>query len=79
MAWLDRQSLLQYKEKSQTNRVPLVTTYRPVLKDLGSILRKHLPILHTNERIADVFKGPSHGILQLSQKFEGHGGKSQAG
>ena len=58
MEQLDRQSLLQYKEKTHTDRVPLVTTYHPVLKDLGRILRKHLPILHTNTRMADVFKDP---------------------
>jgi hypothetical protein len=54
----DRQSLLQYKEKSHTVRVPLVTTYHPVLKDLGSILRlrKLQPILHTNARMVDVFR-----------------------
>jgi hypothetical protein len=55
MARQDRLSLLQYKEKSHTDRVSLVTTYYQVLKDL---VRKHLPILHTNARMADVFRDP---------------------
>ena len=54
----DRQTLLQYKEKKDNSRVPLVTTYHPVLKNLNSILRKNLPILHTNERMAELFKDP---------------------
>jgi hypothetical protein len=55
---MDRQVLLQYK-KALTIRDQLVTTYHLVLKDLGRILRKHLPILRTKARMADVFKDPS--------------------
>jgi hypothetical protein len=52
----DRETLLQYKEKKDNSRVPLVTTYHPVLKNLNSILRKSLPILHNNERLAELSK-----------------------
>jgi hypothetical protein len=58
MAQLDRQCFLQYKEKAHTDRVPLVTTYHPVLKDLSSILKKHLHILHNNTSMANVLKDP---------------------
>ena len=54
----DRQSLLQYKERSSGDRVPMITTYHSVLKDLNTILKKHIPILYANKRMADVFKEP---------------------
>ncbi|XP_052708956.1 uncharacterized protein LOC128183834 [Crassostrea angulata] len=54
----DRKTLLQYKEKTDKSRVPLVTTYHPALKTLNSILRNNLPILYTNERMADLFNDP---------------------
>ncbi|XP_052680295.1 uncharacterized protein LOC128161092 [Crassostrea angulata] len=54
----DRKTLLQYKEKTDKSRVPLVTTYHLALKNLNSMLRNNLPILYTNERMADLFKDP---------------------
>ena len=54
----DRNALLQYKPKTDNSRVPLVTTYHPALKILNNILRKNLPTLHKNERMANVFKEP---------------------
>ncbi|XP_065938446.1 uncharacterized protein [Magallana gigas] len=54
----DRKTLLQYKEKTDKSRIPLVTTYHPALKNLNSILRNNLSILYTNERMADLFKDP---------------------
>lgn len=54
----DRKTLLQYKEKTDKSRVPLVTTYHPALKNLNTILKSNLPILYTNERMADLFKDP---------------------
>ena len=58
MSQQDRQELLQYNVKPHNDRVPMVTTYHPALRDLNGILRKHLPILHANKRLADVFKDP---------------------
>jgi hypothetical protein len=58
MSLLNRKSLLQYRAKSTGNRVPMVTTYHPVLKDLTNILKRHIPILHTNKRMSEVFKDP---------------------
>lgn len=37
--WPDRQFLLQHREKQKNDRVPLVTTYHPVLKNLTDILK----------------------------------------
>jgi hypothetical protein len=36
----------------------MVTTNHPVQKNLNKILRKHIPILHTSERMIEVFKDP---------------------
>nr|XP_022316718.1 uncharacterized protein LOC111120285 [Crassostrea virginica] len=58
MAEHDRQDLLRYKQKDNISRVPLVTTYHPVLKNLNSILKQNLPILHSNKRMVEVFKEP---------------------
>lgn len=52
----DRQSLLQHNENTTVNRVPVVTTYHPVLEDLSNVLKKHMPILNVNKIMADVFK-----------------------
>ena len=54
----DRNSLLLYNRKEEGNRVPLVTTFHPALKNLNTILKSHLPILYNNERMARVFKDP---------------------
>lgn len=58
MAGHDRQDLLRYKENNNSSRVPLVTTYHPVLKNLNGVLKKNLPILHSNKRMVEVFKEP---------------------
>lgn len=44
-----RKTLLQYNDKIDKTRVPLVTTYHPVLKNHNSILRNNLPILCFNQ------------------------------
>ena len=36
----------------------MVNTYHQVLKDLNTILKKHIPILHTNQRMTEVLKEP---------------------
>lgn len=54
----DRKTLLQYKEKTDQRKVPLVTTYYPALKNLKSILRDNLPILYTSKKMADLFMHP---------------------
>ena len=54
----DRQSFLQYKEKSTGNRFLMVTTYHLVLKDLNTILKKTYPHSLTNQIMAEVFKEP---------------------
>ena len=43
----NRQYILQCKEISTGDIVPMVTTYHPILKDLNNILKKHIPIFFT--------------------------------
>lgn len=52
----DRKFLLNYTEKTDQSRVPLVTTYHTALKNLKSTLRNNLLIVYHNERMADLFK-----------------------
>lgn len=66
----DWKTLLQYKEKTYKNRVPLVTTYYPALKNLNSILRDNLPIVYTNEKMADLFKDPPMATLQRPRNIK---------
>ena len=39
-------------------KIDWITTYHQVLKDLNIVLKKHIPILHANRRMADVLKQP---------------------
>jgi hypothetical protein len=54
----------QYRVKSTGNRAPMVTTYHPVLNDIANILKKHIPILHTNKRSSEVFKDPPAAFIR---------------
>ncbi|XP_065925150.1 uncharacterized protein [Magallana gigas] len=66
----DSKTILQYKEKTDKSRVPLVTTYHPALKNINSILRDNLPILYTNERMADLFKDPPMGAFKRPRNLK---------
>lgn len=64
----DRKPLLQYKGKSLGDRVQMVTMHHPVLNDLKKILKKHIPILNMNPRLAKVFKEPAMTALRPSDR-----------
>ena len=42
-------------KKTINTRVPLVTTYHPQLRTIGSILHKHLPLLHASNLMTKIF------------------------
>ena len=44
--------------RNPTERVPLVTTYHPALTRLTHITRKHLPTLHTSEKLKKAIPNP---------------------
>ena len=55
---ITRTESLASKDTSQTNqpkRVPLVITYNPALRSVSSIIHKHLNILSSSPRCANVF------------------------
>ena len=55
---IERDNLLKYKEKKRNNRVPFVVTYSPFLKGIGTILHKHLPLLHNSPKLKQIFPEP---------------------
>lgn len=54
----------------------MTTAYLPVLKDLKKILKKHIPILHINPRMVEVFKEPP--MAAIGRGGANHIGKSFA-
>ena len=55
MKSLDRSEIMQYKVKSNNNRVAFVVTHHPELPKLQSIVRKHWDILGTSDRLQQAF------------------------
>ena len=56
---VDRKSLLQYKPKQQSDRVPLVTTYNPAFNQIRQIINRHRHILTDDNRLRAVFPTPA--------------------
>ena len=54
----DRSTLLTYKPKKTTNRVPLVTTYNPAFNKIGNIIKQHSHLLEENDHLKNVFPSP---------------------
>ena len=56
-------------KKTLTNRIPLVTTCHPLLKDFAKVIKKHLHLLHINDKVKKAFTpGPMvsfHGVRKL--------------
>ena len=55
---LNREDLLQYKDRKENDRVPLVFTYFKALPNIHAILRKHLKILHQSNRLKKILSDP---------------------
>ena len=54
-----RSEALTYKTRQQNSRrVPLVVQYHPALPPFSKIIRKHLPLLHSSERLRSIFPDP---------------------
>ena len=43
-------------EIKKPDRVPFITTYNPALPNIHKVLRQKQPILHSTERLHDIFK-----------------------
>ncbi|OCT85961.1 hypothetical protein XELAEV_18024132mg [Xenopus laevis] len=55
---VSRSQLLKYKQKRETNRVPLVTTYNPQLKALRKVARELQVTLQKDKRLHTIFPDP---------------------
>ncbi|OCT59451.1 hypothetical protein XELAEV_18000873mg, partial [Xenopus laevis] len=55
---IPRTHLLQYKQKPEMNRVPLVVTYNPQLRALSKIARDLQGALHKDEKLKSTFPDP---------------------
>ncbi|OCT57219.1 hypothetical protein XELAEV_18003799mg, partial [Xenopus laevis] len=52
---IPRDALLDYKEKTENNRVPIVVTYNPQLNIIRKIARDLQPMLHTDTQLKQIF------------------------
>jgi hypothetical protein len=55
---INRNNLLEYKEKKINKRVPLVLTYHPSLEKISGIVRHHWKEIDKNETLAKLFPEP---------------------
>ena len=55
---MERDSVLEYKNRKGSERVPYVITFHPRLRSLGSVLRRHFYLLKTNDRLRKAFADP---------------------
>ncbi|OCT65033.1 hypothetical protein XELAEV_18041274mg [Xenopus laevis] len=62
---IPRDTLLDYKEKTENNRVPIVVTYNPQLNIIRKIARDLQPMLHTDTRLKRIF--PELPLLSYRQ------------
>ena len=53
-----RKDLLQYKIKHKTQRVPCVVTYNPAFEGISKIISSHMPILHADSTLKEIFPLP---------------------
>ena len=42
-------------KKTETNGIPLVITYQPLLKDFAKVIKKHLHFLNMNDEVKKAF------------------------
>lgn len=55
----EREDLLQLSScKTGSKRVPLTITFSRALPNIGHILRRHMPLLHTSDRMKKAFQEP---------------------
>ena len=58
VAEIPRESLLEYRTKEKTSRIPLVLQFHPRLRGVSQVLQKHFPILNSSERLKKAFQEP---------------------
>jgi hypothetical protein len=58
------------EEKENTERIPLVLTFSRALPNVGQIVRKHLPELHTSDRMKEIFPNPRIAALRRDNNLQ---------
>jgi hypothetical protein len=77
-ALINRNDLLEYKEKKINKRVPLVLTYHPSLEKISGIVRHHWKEIEKSETLAKLFPEPlvGHFLLRIAtHRCDSQGGK----
>jgi hypothetical protein len=62
---INRNDLLEYKEKKINKRVPLVLTYHPSLAKSAGIVRHHWKEIQKSETLAKLFVSSNDGVNLL--------------
>ena len=64
---LPRKDARKKKEKeNEVSKIKFITTYNPRLPDINSLLKKHLPILHSDDSMKEVF--PTNSITTIYKR-----------
>jgi hypothetical protein len=63
---INRNDLLEYKERKINKRVPLVLTYHPSLEKISGIVRHHWKEIEKSETLAKLFPEPPKKLSFLS-------------
>ena len=67
---INRNDLLEYKEKNINKRVPLVLTYHPSLEKIAGIVRHHWKEIEKNETLAKLFPEPPVVAFRRPKSFK---------
>ena len=75
----ERTDLLIYNNKeNKTKMVPLVITFSRALPNIRGILWKHIKMLHTSDRMKQIFTEAPILAFKREKKFTGHFGSQKA-
>ncbi|CAN7943058.1 unnamed protein product, partial [Ixodes hexagonus] len=68
---LERDTLLQQRPKNPSNetRVPLVINYSSNLSNLNSILKRHLNIMHADDKLKKIFPKPPFATFRKNRSL----------
>ena len=69
---MERNSVLEYKNKEKNDRVPFVLTFHPRLRSLGSVLKRHFHLLQTNDRLRKSFLEPPMVAFRRLKNLKDH-------
>ena len=59
-------------KKTKTNRILLVITYHPLLKDFAKVIKKRLHLLHMNDEVKKAFAPGPMVSFRAAQKLSSY-------